>query len=163
MRCGKQVSFFVHLRGKAENQHGIHIKKRHRRHDHHGHHAGVAINIDSQGDSQHCRAGPGRGLGKSAHLPLILHNKPCRRPDSQKHHRGAQKTVQTEARIKFTVKIHTRNGAEQTDGQGAAEHILVGGLIKGIIQEMYLLKEKTQCDHQKHRNRGVQSKNEIFH
>ena len=26
MRCGKQVSFFVHLRGKAENQHGIHIK-----------------------------------------------------------------------------------------------------------------------------------------
>ena len=60
-------------------------------------------------------------------------------PDSGEHHRGAEKAEQAEPGIKVSVKVHTRNGAEEAHGQGAAKDEGIGGVVETVVQKADLL------------------------
>jgi len=151
------------MRRKLQNQHRVHVEKRHGRKHHHRHHARVAIDVGVQRHAKNRRAGTHRRLTEFADERLVLHQPARQRPYAEEDDGCHRKAEKAEQRVKIAVHIHLRDGEKQADRQRAFEHVLIRGLAKGLVQHADAAQKPAQQNHQKHRHRRVEGKDKAIH
>ena len=123
------------MRRKLQDQHRIHVEKRHGGKHHHRHHARVSIDVRAQSHAENCRAGTHRRLTKFADQRLILHQPTGQRPYAEEYNRRHREAKQAESRVKIAVYIHLRDGEKQADRKRAFEYVLIGRLAESFVQD----------------------------